>query len=213
MKPTPIFFLLFIAFSCGENSKHAKTEVAKDSLSYSAELEEPFFEESFMVEDTLKAENNPSLLRAIQANFKEVNSVQKWDSVVHRVVFESGMEGDLSAYYLGGKLYKILVRHHDEVFQKLCEFYLKENELSMVLEKSIYFDSFNTDVNQRDSIFFVNGRKAVIEIVHSYFVERNLVHQFHSLHSNEYFTPEDFKREQKRLIDVYSILRSSLNQY
>jgi len=212
MKTTPFLVILFFAISCGANSTPKKEGVGSDSISNSTLLEEYFFEEAYMLEDTFVIEKTPTLLLSIQKNFKEVNSVQKWDSVVHRVVFESGMEGDLSAYYLGGKLSKLLVRHHDDAFQKLCEYYLKENELSMILEKSIYFDSFNTHINQRDSIYVVNGRKAVIEIVNSYFEERKLIYQYHSSQSGMYYTPDDFIKEQKRLIEIYSILRSSLNQ-
>ncbi|HEY4877428.1 MAG TPA: hypothetical protein VIH86_17745 [Puia sp.] len=153
-----------------------------------------------------------SNLKPIRENFKRINSILKWTSVVTKENNESTEGGETKFYYLNG-LQKIIVRQFGETFQNLKEYYLLNGNLSFVLEKSykynrpIYYDSTAMKENDDTTIFDMN--KSEIVEIRSYFLNGKLIHQINNQDCGSPFYDEYLLGEQKRITSEFASIRKS----
>src|ERR1700722_17403010 len=153
-----------------------------------------------------------SNLKPIRENFKRINSILKWTSVVTKENNESTEGGETKFYYLN-RLQKIIVRQFGETFQNLKEYYLLNGNLSFVLEKSykynrpIYYDSTAMKENDDTTIFDMN--KSEIVEIRSYFLNGKLIHQINNQDCGSPFYDEYLLGEQKRITSEFASIRKS----
>lgn len=121
------------------------------------------------------------LLGPIRTNFRRINTIGRWSSVVTRDLEEPGEGGEATFYYADKRLEKVVARHFGEMGQRQVDYYLLNGQLSFVLEKAyrynrpMYYDS--TAMQQaHDTEAFAFDSSAVAER-RSYFAQNRLVHQ------------------------------------
>jgi hypothetical protein len=197
--------LTVLLFSCESTNKNEtkvendSTEILNDSLPYdTGTLRETFNEEDIAVNGYLTER-----LKPVRENFKRINSIAKWTSIVSKDIWETNEGGDAKFYYQDGKLEKIVTSHFGETFQQLTEFYLLNGKLSFVFEKSykynrpIYYDTKAMKENN-DTVAF-DIKKSEIEEVRSYFENANLLHQISNQHRDSPPADDYLHEEQKRI--------------
>jgi hypothetical protein len=183
-----IFFLYFLSsmvlFSIGQESRKIITE-------------------SHNKTDTRENEYLKAKLKPIRENFRRINSITKWSSIITKDNNESTEGGEIKFYYLDVGLQKVIASQFGETFQYLQECYLLDGQLSFVVEKSykynrsIYYDSASMKENKDTATFAFD--KSVITQIRSYFQYDKLIHQIKSQYSGSPFSNEYLFREQKRI--------------
>jgi hypothetical protein len=154
-----------------------------------------------------------SKLKPIRENFKRINSIRKWSSVVTKDNNESTEGGEVKFYYLNGSLQKVIARQFGETFQNLNEYYLLDGKLSFVLEKSykynrpIYYDSTVMKENKDTETF--NFNKSEIIEDRSYFQNGKMIHQISNQDCGAPFADEYLLQEEKRIKTEYAKLLKS----
>lgn len=161
--------------------------------------------ESSNVQDDLVNDYLVKDLESVRKNFKRINSIKKWASTEKFDLWESTEGGEAQYYYSEHTLEKIIVRHFGETFQNLVEYYLRNDSLSFVYEKSlkynrpIYWDSIAMTENNDNQVFDY-GQSEIIE-VRSYFLNNILVHQLNSEDCGSPFN-EEYLRDEQNLIQT-----------
>ncbi len=221
-----IFSFVLIA-GCQSKSTREMTDISVDSLSNlktsesvietkqidtttKLELKESVNEEDVIVNEYLTEE-----LRPIRDNFKRINSISDWTSIDKKELWETTEGGEAHFYFKNDILEKIITRHFGETFQKLTEYYLLDNELSFVFEKSyqynrpIYYDSTMMKENKDTEVF--NFEKSEIIEDRSYFIYGKLIHQANNQDCGSPMADDYLAEEQIRILDSFKSLIQLIN--
>lgn len=164
----------------------------------SVELKECSHEEDVINNDYLKEE-----LGSIRQNFKRINSIDKWESISTKELWESTEGGQVNYYYSKQGLEKIVARQFGETGQVLIEYYLLNGKLSFVFQKSyrynrpLFYDSASMKMNDDDQVFDFELSEIIED--RSYFKNGKLLHQINSQDCGAPFSDEYLQDEQKRL--------------
>jgi hypothetical protein len=210
--------LSFIACntSTPSNTEQTITETQLDSTSEdvvpetplptdSIELKECSHEEDVINNDYLKEE-----LVSIRQNFKRINSIDKWESISTKELWESTEGGQVNYYYSKQGLEKIVARQFGETGQLLIEYYLINGKLSFVFQKSyrynrpLFYDSASMKMNDDDQVFDFELSEIIED--RSYFKNGKLLHQINSQDCGAPFSEEYLQDEQKRLMKEFEKL-------
>ena len=201
--------LIEVGLEYGDNDRDGKMDKKKIENEFpclykllksekNIQLQETFNEEDIPVNDYLTDKLQP-----IRENFKKINSITSWTSINKKALWETTEGGAAEYYYLYGQLEKIVARHFGETFQQLTEYYLLNEQLSFVFEKSykynrpIYYDTTMMRENN-DTEVFCFDLSVVIED-RSYFENGKLIHKLESIDCGTPFADEYLLEEQKRI--------------
>lgn len=143
-------------------------------------------------------------LADIRKNVKRINSIQKWTSVLKQHDLLQSSEGvQASYYYSDERLEKIIIRQFGEMSQQLTEYYLLNEDLSFVYDKTykynrpIYWDS-TAMIENNDSQIFDLEKSEIMER-RSYFLGNELVQQLGSNLGSYTINKENLGEEQARI--------------
>lgn len=222
-----IFSFLLIT-GCQSNSAIEKTVEPVDSLSTLKTNESPTekkkidtsakldLKELIKVEDEIVNDYLTEELKPIRENFKRINSISNWTSIDKKELWETTEGSEAHFYYKTGTLEKIITRDFGEMFQKLTEFYLLDNKLSFVFEKSfqynrpIYYDSTMMKENNDTEVF--DFEKSEIFEDRSYFINGKLIYQANNQDCGSPMADDYLAEERIRIIDYYKSLIQLKNQ-
>ena len=138
------FFLIF--GSCKtENKKDNKTQskietknITRTETNTSKNQANPIdttvIDESFQETDLIRNDYLTEELKLVRLNFKKINSIEKWDLIKEKNLWETTEGGFAKYYFTNDSLKKIIVRRFGETFQYLSEYYLLNGDLSFVLK-------------------------------------------------------------------------------
>lgn len=129
-----------------------------------------------------------SELKPIRGNYRKLNSINEWEAVNKRKIEDRDGNGAAEYYFLDGQIKKIIVRYLSK--REISEFYLMNGELSMVIFKSI-----STDDELEELVTDKN-----------YLRNNKLLHKINSQDCGSPFSDEYINTEQKRILDLYSII-------
>lgn len=130
--------------------------------------------------DNVDSDSLTAKLKPIKANFKRINALKEWTSIVSKDLAETLEGGEANYYYNRGTLEKIVSRNYGETYQVITEYYLLGGQLSFVYEKQLmynrpmYYDSTAMVENKDTEIFDL--KKSTIVEVRSYFDQGKLFH-------------------------------------
>jgi hypothetical protein len=159
---------------------------------------------------TVDADSLTKRLKPIRANFKRINAIKRWTSIVSKDLEETLEGGEAKYYYNKDKLEKILSRNYGETYQVITEYYLLKGKLSFVYEKQLiynrpmYYDSIAM-VESKDTEFFDLKKSTVIE-VRSYFERDILFHVINNPIKKSLRPKEYMMEEQSRIYNNYNKL-------
>ena len=207
-----ILITVLISFFGCKTDINSIYQIPKDTIkSGSVPLIHDSIKESFLQEDILGNEYLITRLKPIRNNFKRINTINKWSSVISKNLLESIEGGEAKFYYSGGELEKIITRHFGETFQFLTEYYLLNGKLSFVFEKEykynrhFYFDSLA--VKDSDDKEIYDFKKSEVIETRGYFENEKLIHQINNQDCGSPFTEDYLKEEQNRITESYQGLR------
>lgn len=206
-----LIFYVVAAYGCADDRVREKTtdtalpgstvlkgeniqQTGRDSLI----LTETYNQEDIPVNEYLKEE-----LQSVRDNFKRINSIKRWDSLVRKELDQTTELGEATLYYANGKPEKIIARNYGETFQQLTEYYLLNNELSFVFEKEarynrpIDYDSADMRANNDSQIF--NYKLSEVVEDRSYFLDGKLVHQLNNQDCGAPFADDYLRKEEIRI--------------
>ncbi|HYF30581.1 MAG TPA: hypothetical protein VD993_05650 [Chitinophagaceae bacterium] len=149
-------------------------------------------------------------LKPIRTNFKRINSISTWAFIDTIELQESAEGGEAVYYYQDGKLQKIITRHFGETSQRLAEYYLLDDRISFVLEKSyaysrpVYHDS--TAMKENNDTATSDMDKSEIIEARNYFQNGKLLHQIHSQDCGAPWADEYLREEQSRIVPEFERL-------
>lgn len=132
--------------------------------------------------ETLKLDDP---INEIKTNFTRINSIQNWSKVLTKELMETSEGGEVNFYFNGENLEKIIENKYGEMFQQTIEYYLKDEELSFVFEKSllynrpIYYDEEMMKENDDSEYFSIDASKSVE--TRMYFAENQLLKSINSM--------------------------------
>ena len=185
----PIYLcaLLTVIFSCVKNSEINNITQKKNK-------------------ETTVPKNTQTLtiIDSIKANFKKLNSIEKWDKIVKIDLDDTTEGGEANYYYLNNQLAKIVVKQYGENFQLISEYYTINNQLSFVYEKMyqynrpITYDSVMMKENGDNEIFDFD--KSEIVETRSYFDNEQLIQQISN--DAEKSTAKDLINDYKYLLGL-----------
>jgi hypothetical protein len=197
---TAVFF-----FSCNSTKQNDTVSIEQSTATRldTFRIDTAILKETFQQEDTAYNEYLAGRLKPIRENFKRINSISKWTSVDKKELDESTEGGEATFYYSNNVLEKIVTRHFGETFQQLTEYYLLNEQLSFVFEKSykynrpIYYDSTSMKENNDNQAF--DFEKSEITEDRSYFDKGKLIHQVNNQDCGSPFANDYLLSEQKRI--------------
>lgn len=203
-----IIFAIFI-MSCTHNKNNNlltnvdTAMVSKDSFPYKIEIQESVNEE-----DTLINDANSAHLKLIKENFKKLNSIINWTSIVEKYYDASIEGGSAKFYYQNKNLQKIITVSYGETYRKLTEYYLLNEQLSFIFEKTYRYNRpFNydsTSMKENNDTEVFDFSKATFIEVRNYFENGKLVHQIST--EKEESKDINVSTEQKRISEDYATL-------
>jgi hypothetical protein len=173
--------------------------------------------ETFQEDDAIVNEYLSDVLEPIRVNFKRINSIPSWTSIVTKDIWISTEGGEAKYYYLAETLEKVVERHYGETFQVSREYYLLDGQLSFVFQRiyrynsPIYYDSTflyrnSTEPEDLNDIeFFDFDRSEIIE-ERSYFERGILIHQINNQDCGSPFSEDYLVEEQERLTELFDNL-------
>ena len=197
---TAVFF-----FSCNSTKQNDTVSIEQSTATRldTFRIDTAILKETFQQEDTAYNEYLAGRLKPIRENFKRINSISKWTSVDKKELDESTEGAEATLYYSNNVLEKIVTRHFGETFQQLTEYYLLNEQLSFVFEKSykynrpIYYDSTSMKENNDNQAF--DFEKSEITEDRSYFDKGKLIHQVNNQDCGTPFANDYLLSEQKRI--------------
>ena len=215
IKVTNIFLtitaILFVNCNSAQQNDAISTKQTTDPGTDTLHADTVVLKETFQQEDTAYNEYFAQRLKPIRENFKRINSIAKWTSSDKIELDESGEGGEATFYYSSGILEKIVARHFGETFQQLTEYYLLNEQLSFVFEKSfkynrpIYYDSTSMKENNDNQAF--DFEKSEIVEDRSYFEKGKLIHQVNNQDCGSPFANDYLLDEQKRIAADFGKLK------
>lgn len=202
--PLALILLLAAIIACNEaeqkNNAGANSRV--QTIAGGVGQDSVLLKESSNEDDLSVNEFLTNSLKPIRTNFKRINSIIKWDSVIKRDLEKTTEGGEASFYYSKGQLEKIIVQQYGETFQQLNEFYLLNGLLSFVLEKSlkynrpIYYDSAAMKEYNDTEIFDIKKSEMIED--RSYFENNRIIHQLNNRDSVTAFSNDYLKKEKEQ---------------
>ena len=179
------------------------------------------FENVIQLQETFKEESDPEeefsadKLKRVQENTKRINSIKNWSLIDEKELWETSfetLEGGLAKfYYKDGRLEKIVTRMFGETFQQITEYYLLNEQLSFVFEKSyiynrpVYYDSVSMKENNDNEVFELEKSKMIED--RTYFENGKRFH--HTTRETDVYSPFDdkwFREEYKSRIAAFEEL-------
>lgn len=148
---------------------------SKDSFPNKIEIQESVNEEDTLIHDATSAH-----LKLIKENFKKLNSIRNWTSIVEKYYGASIEGGTAKFYYQNKNLQKIITVSYGETYRNLIEYYLLNGQLSFVFEKTLRYnrpfnyDSISMKENNDTEVF--DFSKATLKEVRSYFENGKLIY-------------------------------------
>ena len=221
-------FSIVLITACHTNSVKEKSSKPQDSLSTLNTNASPIvkkqidslvkyeLKESKSVEDEIVNDYLTEELKPIRENFKRINRISEWTSMDEKELLETAEGGEARFYYTSDTLEKIITRQFGEMSQKVTEYYLLDQELSFVFEKSfqynrpMYYDSTMMKENNDTEVLDIDKSEIVEE--RSYFVNGKLVHQVNNQDVGAPMADDYLAEEQIRIIDQYKRLIQIVNQ-
>ncbi|AIM37633.1 hypothetical protein KO02_13820 [Sphingobacterium sp. ML3W] len=201
--------MISLMIGCGTSNAQTNS-VAAVSPKYSLQKDTIQIRETFNKEDLTVNEYLTGRLKPIRANFKRINSIANWTSIITEDIWESTEGGVAKYYYLNGTLEKILSRHLGETGQLLTEYYLQDGQLSFVFEKSY---QYNRPIYQDATLMKELGDTEIFDMAKSqitedrnYFENGELIHQFSNLDCGAPFASDYLLQEQKRINEDFNRL-------
>lgn len=132
-------------------------------------------------------------LAEIKANFQQINSIDYWDSAKHIAFDKASTISNATFYYQDKALKKVVVLNHSPSTEELMEYYILDDQLSLVVEK------------QRVLPFH---EESEIEESRSYFKNGELVRQLNNQDCGSPFAAEYLLAEKERIEGVWKHLLS-----
>lgn len=217
MKQTIYILTFLLLTSCEQSKSEQTTTTVSDTTTTNdttdtVELKETFNEEDLPVNDYLT-----DRLKPIRENFKRINSITNWTSIDTEGLSESTEGGEAKFYYQNGQLEKIVARRYGEEFQLLTEYYLLNEQLSFVFEKShkynrpLYYDTTAMKENNDTEAFDIDKSEIIED--RSYFDNGKLLHQINNQDCGSPFADDYLLEEQKRIkTDFDKLIRQTGNK-
>ncbi|HRD57429.1 MAG TPA: hypothetical protein PK504_05240 [Ferruginibacter sp.] len=180
----------------GINTAQLTQEATADSLFYKPGLNDTIAE----------------LLKTIKENFKRINSVKEWTKIDSLDLNQSTEGGLIRIYYLHNRPQKFFVHEFGETYQLQTEYYLLNNELSFVYEKTlrynrpIYYDSAAMKEGNDSEAFDIN--RSHVKELRSYFLQNKLIKQLKTGYE-EKPGKHELDEEEKRLLDDFKKIELS----
>ena len=149
-----------------------------------------------------KAEDKDDSLQAILQNFKRINSLTKWDSIVSKGLDMSLEGGYVDFYYANSRLEKALVRYYGESWQQIKEYYFLDKKPSFVFAKyyhynaPVYLDS--TMAAKEGSDLFFDGDSAKIDLTRTYLLDGEIIKMVSAIEGVPLFKESSKKEAQKK---------------
>ena len=196
-----IMTLGIVTITSSQNNVDKKVNQPNDTI----QLTESLKQEDLAVNEYLTNE-----LKPIRENFKRLNSIENWTQIKVTELWESTEGGEAKYYFQNKNLKKIITHHFGETFQKLTEYYLKDEKLSFVFEKSykynrpVYYDSSAKEENNDIEKFDFEESEIIEE--RSYFNNGKLLHQLNNQDCGSPFANDYLLEEQKRLLTKFEKL-------
>ncbi len=78
--------------------------------------------------------------KTAKEDYRRINEISRWTSVVTRSPERSLEGGEAKFYFTGTRLEKIIVRDYGEMYQQLTEYYLRNGQLSFVVEEKANYN-------------------------------------------------------------------------
>ncbi|MCC6289144.1 MAG: hypothetical protein IT249_14785 [Chitinophagaceae bacterium] len=201
-------YILIFAFSAAcsngaENGIHQKNNSIVNTNRDSINIDTAMLLKAGIKEnDTSANDFLRDSLKPVRANFKRISSITNWNAIDTKDM-DAGEGGEAKFYYKDGRMEKIVVRQLGETFQQLAEYYLLDNKLSFVFEKTyrynrpIYYDSAAMHENNDTEVF--DFKKSTITEDRSYFINSKLIHQVNNEDRGAPFAEDYLREEQKRI--------------
>lgn len=204
---------ILLCLSCNPVQKNDKGSTIQTTTLKpgSLQIDTTILKETFQEADTAYNDYLNNKLKPIRENFKRINSISSWKSVVKSNLDESSEGGEATFYYSNKGLEKIVARHFGETFQLLTEYYLLHGQLSFVFEKTyrynrpFYYDSTAMKKSNDSEVFDIK-KSGIIED-RSYFNKGKLIHQVNNQDCGTPFTKAYLLNEQKRIVEDFDKLK------
>ena len=183
-----IFFLLAF-YSCDAQNKMSAQDKLMventDSIKARALLQVSFEKDDFVREELVEK------LKPLSINYKKLNSIKEgeWMSVDHKNYIDKEWKCEIWLYKKAAQINKIIVRKFGKKSQKLQEYYLIDEQLSLVKENEYNYEDQNllkTD---------------------SYFINDVMVYQFDNQDCGAPNAQEYTIREERRIKAEYNAFR------
>jgi hypothetical protein len=158
--------------------------------------------ESWNEKDSAYNEFLTEILSPIRSNYNYINSFNSWDSTkIYSIEHSDTLYSSMRWGYKNDTLYKITVIGFSLDYQKLSEYYLKNDSISLVVEKKLYYKNILIDTSQ------INNNQ-LIEIEKSYFNKNRLIHKVEYGDCGVPFSEEYLNLEENRILTNFDKLRN-----
>lgn len=129
----------------------------------------PFLQvSSGLAEEAVDIYDSGNYYKTAKADYRRISAITRWTSVATRSPERSLEGGEAKFYFTAPRLEKIIVRDYGEMYQQLTEYYLRNGQLSFVVEmkanynRPFYLDSAAaTAAGEKD--FFKIEESEIIE--------------------------------------------------
>lgn len=171
----------------------------------------------FASEESSEREYLSEKLNPIRAFVKKTDRIHEWSLVLKKELNESTEGGEVVFYNWNGKLTKVTSTHYGETYQKLVSYYLRNDSLIFVYEKSIqynrsiYQDSARMRELNDTEVFDLD--QALIQETESYFEHGQLIRSLNKEDCQAPHTLHYLKEEHARISKQFEILRRIYENY
>lgn len=205
-----VIVLTFINLGYAGNFNHEFSDFSVRITKDTAKIKAAFHEDDIAANEYLK-----DRLKPIQSNFKRINSITQWTSILKRdIEGESAEGGEATFFFKGKRLEKILARHYGEMGQALIEYYLLNGQLSFVFQKDykynrpMFYDTKAMKENNDSEAF--DFKKSEITETRNYFEKGDLFHIVNSQDCGAPFSGEYMAAEENSIQDDFKRLMELL---
>ena len=167
-----------------------------------------------IIKDTPYVKFQEDKLKVIRDNFKRINSISNWASIIQRNLCESAEGGEAKFYNSAGLLEKIVTKVFGHTAQQVTEYYLLKGQISFVFEKTyyynrpVYWDATVMKENNDNEIF--DYKKSEILESRNYFEKGQIIHHINNKNSGTPYKDYTLSRNQKEILKDFNELKSIL---
>ncbi len=154
-------------------------------------------------------------LYPIKENFKRINKITKWSSIVKKELWETTEGGEVNYYYQNDTILKFVSRQFGETRQSIHEFYILNGKLSFSFYKEIIY---NRPITWDSTAMLENldnqvhdFKKSEIIEERSYFKDEELIRQVNNQDCGSPFSEEYLSKESNRLLSLFTHLLNLIN--